>query len=94
MANPSWSSFNTAAGLPLLRQAGFTGKVKANKFQYRSRVTPFAAAKFWFIVLTTLTVSIPQQGYPLCGFKFPTVGVYLTAGFNTAAGLPPLRRTG
>ncbi len=37
------------------------------KFQYRSRVTPFAAARKSDIVKTYFHVSIPQQGYPLCG---------------------------
>ena len=36
-------------------------------FQYRSRVTPFAAgeAQNWYT--REGVVSIPQQGYPLCG---------------------------
>ncbi len=39
--------FNTAAGLPPLRLFGnATDKTKVDAFQYRSRVTPFAAPPF------------------------------------------------
>ncbi len=38
-----------------------------NKFQYRSRVTPFAACLYKYEGQWEQDVSIPQQGYPLCG---------------------------
>ena len=63
-------------------------------FQYRSRVTPFAAIEPDSLRAEVILVSIPQQGYPLCGLKVRTEEGTESASFNTAAGLPPLRQEG
>ena len=36
--------------------------------------------------LDSSRVSIPQQGYPLCGFRYYGSKIGLPAGFNTAIG--------
>ena len=84
--------FNTAAGLPPLRRPkAISVKELLQVFQYRSRVTPFAATRIDVWTSGVLAVSIPQQGSPLCGRLTLGGQLWPTASFNTAAGLPPLR---
>ena len=69
------------------------GLFHCDEFQYRSRVTPFAAGSYAWHRRFNI-VSIPQQGYPLCGYLSNSSVADGKNCFNTAIGYPPMRRVG
>ena len=55
-------------------------------FQYRERVTPFAAHPAAAITVVVSIVSIPRKGNPLCGAIAANTTLPTLRSFNTAKG--------
>ena len=86
-----WDGFNTAIGYPPMRHVQQHRVDRAAMLQYRNRVSPHAAGRTRYKPATVASFNT-AIGYHPCGWYDLVVPLLLTRRFNTAAGLPPLRR--